>query len=104
MNNIIQRKVCDSWYHHRWFRMVLLLVGVDMLVLGVGFAVGINPIVLLAGVTNIIVRGIIGIAYVLVAGYLIKHSLSYEQLVKETNLACQHCLHQHEHDEVTSGK
>jgi len=85
------RRICNSWYHHKWFRVLLLLVGIDMFILGFSFALGINVLVFFEGITGTIVRALIGIIYVMVAGYIIKHALHYKRNMMESYLLCQHC-------------
>jgi hypothetical protein len=92
MENKAPTKICNSWYHHRWFRFVLLLVGINMLILGISFALGIDPIVLFASIKNAFARILIGAAYILVAAFVIRESISYESMREETHLVCQHCL------------
>ena len=96
------RRICNSWYHHKWFRIILLLVGVDMLILGFSFALGYNALVFFVGITGVTVRAIIGIAYILVAGYIIKHAVSYRRSTKKAYLLCQHCTEELKAPEVHS--
>lgn len=92
------KRRCDSWYHHRWFRILLLLVGIDMFILGFVFALGYNPLVFFVAITGPFLRALIGIAYVVVSGYIIKHSLSYSKMVSERHLVCEDCLYGHDKD------
>lgn len=62
-----------------------------MFILGFCFALGINVLVFFAGISGTIIRALIGIAYILVAGYIIKHALHYKRNMKESYLLCQHC-------------
>ena len=87
-----QRKICDSWYHQRWFRILLVVVAVDMIFLGVSFAIGLDLISFIQGIGTIW-RIIGGTAYILVALFVIHYALSYKQLQKETYFVCQHCAH-----------
>ena len=84
------KKVCNSWYHQRWFRILLIIVGVDMIVFGVLFGLGINvwQFVLYA---PSVVRLLGGLMYVLVALYLIHHAMSYQTMKEKMNLVCHHC-------------
>ncbi|MFT6361538.1 MAG: hypothetical protein ACJA2Z_000531 [Candidatus Paceibacteria bacterium] len=86
-----QRKICDSWYHQRWFRILLVIVGVDMIVLGVTFALGLDIISLIEG--HIILRVLGGLAYVVVALFIIHYAMSYSRIRRNEFLLCQHCAH-----------
>lgn len=90
--NMQQRKICDSWYHQSWFRILLVVVAVDMIFLGVSFAVGLDVIGFIQGI-GLAWRILGGLAYVLVALFVIHYALSYKQLQKETYFVCQHCAH-----------
>lgn len=93
MENIEQqRRICDSWYHQRWFRILLVIVGIDMILLGATFIMGTRLISLIGGI-NPIIRMIGGIGYVLISLYIIHHAMSYRSTKKETYLVCQHCAH-----------
>lgn len=87
-----QRKICDSWYHQKWFRVLLIIVAVDMIFLGVAFSIGLDIMSLVQGI-GMIWRIIGGIAYVVVALFIIHYALSYTRLRTETYLVCQHCAH-----------
>ena len=89
---IKRRKICDSWYHQRWFRILLVIVGVDMIILGGTFALGIDVISLVEGI-HVIWRVIGGLAYILVAIFIIHQALSYNKLRQNISLVCQHCAH-----------
>lgn len=93
MKHTQQRKICNSWYHQSWFRVILVIVAIDMIVLGVTFALGLD-IMNLLGDINIILRSIGGLAYVLVALFVIHYAMSYTTMKKETYLVCQHCAHE----------
>jgi ABC-type uncharacterized transport system permease subunit len=92
MKHTQKRKICDSWYHQRWFRILLVIVAIDMIVLGVTFALGLDVMNLLGDI-HIVLRAIGGLAYVLVAVFVIHYSMSYSKLKKENFLVCQHCAH-----------
>jgi len=85
------RKICDSWYHQRWFRVLLIIVAIDMIVLGITFALGLDVISLIEGYA--VLRVIGGLAYVIVALFIIHYSMSYSRIRKEEFLLCQHCAH-----------
>ena len=99
MKHSQRRKICDSWYHQGWFRILLIIVAVDMIVLGVTFAVGLD-IMSLLGDIHIVFRVIGGLAYVLVALFIIHYAMSYTKMKKETYLLCQHCAHDTSKDEA----
>ena len=93
------RKICDSWYHQRWFRILLVIVAIDMILLGAAFAFGVN-ITTLIDTTHPLLRVLGGIAYILVAIFIIHHATSYERMKKKTYFVCQHCALEevgHEH-------
>ncbi len=96
--NQVPNRVCDSWYHHRWFRVILIIVALDMIVLGISFALGYDAVLFFAGITGPVIRAIIGIMYVLVAVFILKETMSYQKNKSEQDLVCQHCLSK----EVTS--
>ena len=91
-NNTQHKKLCDSWYHQKWFRIVLVIVGLDMVVLGAAIALNLDILSFIQNI-NSVVRIIGGFAYVLVAMFVIHYALSYEKLKKETYLVCRHCVH-----------
>lgn len=93
-----RKKRCTSWYHHGWFRVVLLLVGIDMFIIGIVFALGANPLIFFVGITGPILRAILGALYVLVSIYIIKYSLSYQKMVTVRHLVCEHCVSKNLHD------
>ncbi|MCA9352888.1 hypothetical protein KC901_01770 [Patescibacteria group bacterium] len=84
-----QRKICDSWYHQRWFRILLVIVGLDMMVLGVSFMLDFDVVRLIHAHT--VLRVIGGLAYILVAIFIIHQALSYPRMKREVSLLCQHC-------------
>lgn len=84
------RKICDSWYHQRWFRVLLIIVAIDMILLGAAFAFGID-ITTLIDTTHPLLRVLGGLAYILVAIFIIHHATSYEKMKKKNYLVCQHC-------------
>ncbi|MCA9352245.1 hypothetical protein KC866_02550 [Patescibacteria group bacterium] len=83
------RKICTSWYHQRWFRILLVIVGLDMMVLGITLALGLNIVRLIEGYP--ILRILAGLAYVVVAIFIVTYALSYRRMQKEQFLLCQHC-------------
>jgi hypothetical protein len=92
------RKVCDSWYHQKWFRVLLVVVAIDMIVLGATFGLGLD-IMNLIGDFHPLLRIIGGIAYIIVALFIIHYAMSYQSLKKQTYLVCQHCAHSNSQDE-----
>lgn len=92
MKHTQRRKICDSWYHQSWFRILLIIVAVDMIVLGAAFTLGLD-IMSLLGEIHIGLRALGGAAYVLVALFIIHYAMSYSNMKKETFLVCQHCAH-----------
>lgn len=87
-----RRKICDSWYHQGWFRIILVIVGIDMIVLGFGFVIGVD-MMLLAPKIPVIARVIFGGMYILVALFVVHYALAYEKIKKESHFVCQHCAH-----------
>lgn len=88
-----RRKICDSWYHQRWFRILLVIVAVDMIVLGAAVAFNLDILSIIDGLGSV-VRIIGGAAYILVAVFIIHYAMSYKKLQKESYLVCQHCAHE----------
>ena len=93
MKHTQRRKICDSWYHQGWFRILLIVVAVDMIVLGAAFALGLDVMSLLGDI-HVVLRTLGGLAYVLVALFIIHFAMSYRNMKKETFLVCHHCAHQ----------
>lgn len=91
------RKICDSWYHQKWFRILLVIVGLDMVILGAAVMLNLDVFSLIQGMHSIL-RIIGGLAYILVAAFVIHYALSYKNLRKETYLVCQHCAHNKKED------
>ena len=87
-----QRKICDSWYHQRWFRILLVIVGVDMIILGGSFAVGVDLMSMVEGI-HVFWRIIGGLAYIAVAIFIIHYALLYDTIRQKSYLLCQHCAH-----------
>jgi len=86
------RKICDSWYHQKWFRILLVLVGIDMIVLGIVFALGLDILSFVQGFPALL-RVLGGLAYIVVASFIIYYAVSYKKFHKESYLVCQHCAH-----------
>lgn len=76
----------ESWYHHRWFRILLIIVSIDMIFLGATFALGLNVLVIFEGVVSTVARAIIGILYIIVASYILSHATSYKRFVDTHNI------------------
>ena len=88
MKNGRHRKICDSWYHQSWFRVLLVIVGVDMIILGGTVAVGLDVVSVLESLPALI-RVIGGLAYIVVALFIIHYAMSYRSITRETYLLCQ---------------
>lgn len=92
LQNTKRRRVCNSWYHQTWFRILLVVVGVDMMILGATFAVGID-IVSFVNSFDTWLRVVFGIAYISVALFIIHYALSYQQMKRDAHFVCHHCGH-----------
>ena len=87
-----RRQVCNSWYHQLWFRVLLVVVGVDMIILGGTLAVDIDIISFTLSIPMWL-RIVGGVAYILVALFIIHYALSYQQMKRDLHFVCQHCGH-----------
>ncbi len=87
-----RRKICDSWYHQTWFRFILVIVGIDMIVLGFSFAIGLDITTIITGFGPLL-RVIFGSMYMLVALFIIHYALAYKKIKEETHFTCHHCAH-----------
>ena len=83
------RKICDSWYHQKWFRILLVLVAIDMIVLGATFAIGLDIMSMIKIHTSLRIIG--GSAYIVAALFIIHYAMSYSRIRKNEFLLCQHC-------------
>lgn len=83
-------KICDSWYHQKWFRFILVLVGIDMIILGFSFIISFDIMTVISQM-SIIFHIIFGFMYILVALFIIHFALDYEKLKKESHFVCYHC-------------
>ena len=92
-----RRKVCNSWYHQKWFRVILVLVGIDMFFLGFAFAANIDLFALIPKI-NIILHFIFGFMYMLVASFIIHYALDYKRFKKKSNFICHYCVCSMEND------
>lgn len=95
------KRICNSWYHQTWFRILLLLVALDMLLLGVALVVNFD-IVRLLSQTPVLAKIVIGVLYIMISLWMIVTVVSYQKHKKRTYLLCRHCIHQHVHTENTS--
>lgn len=86
------RKICQSWYHRTWFRIILVIVGIDMIVLGASLILGFDLLTLLVGI-HMMWRIIGGIAYILTASFILHYAFSYRHFRKKHAFVCQHCAH-----------
>ncbi len=82
MKKDIQEHVSESWYHQKWFRVVLIIVGIDMILLGSVFILDLRIIGVIASVYPLF-RVAVGFGYILTALFIIYHSLSYEKFHEE---------------------
>lgn len=87
-----RRQVCNSWYHQKWFRVILVLVGIDMFVLGFAFAANIDIFKIIPEI-NIVFHIIGGFMYMVVASFIIHYAFDYRQLKKKSHFVCNHCGH-----------
>lgn len=87
-----KRKICDSWYHQKWFRVILVLVGIDMFMFGFALAARIDIISLIPKL-NIIFHFIFGFLYMLVASFIIHYAFDYKNFKKNSHFVCCHCGH-----------
>ncbi len=91
MNMRKRRKICDSLYHRRWFRVLLLVLGFDMLSLGFSFALGLD-FLSFASHFPVPLRVGFGMLYLLGALFLVHYALGYRELTQKHSLVCRHCL------------
>ena len=87
-----KRKVCNSWYHQKWFRFILVLVGIDMFIFGFAFAARIDIFTLIPKL-NIIFHFIFGFLYMLVASFIIHYAFDYKKFKKNSHFVCHYCGH-----------
>ena len=87
-----RRKICNSWYHQGWFRAILVIVGIDMIVLGFSFAIGLD-IMSLAPNVGVVLRVVFGIMYIMVALFIVHYALMYKKIKEESHFVCHHCGH-----------
>lgn len=88
-----KRRICSSLYHQPLFRIILVLVGIDMIVLGFTFAMGIDIFALVPEM-HLILRIIFGLLYVLVALFIIHYALAYKDVKEMCQFVCHDCAHQ----------
>ncbi len=91
-HNHSHRRLCRSWYHQGWFRVLLVIVGIDMIILGFAFAVGLNIFELVPNFA-LVLRLVFGVAYMLVAIFIIHYALSYKKMKQEVCFVCHDCAH-----------
>ena len=82
---------CRSLYHHPWFRILLVLVSIDMIVLGFCYAIGINVFSLLPQ-PALILRIIIGFLYIISALAVIHYVFEYERMKEGISYICYKCI------------
>ena len=88
-----RRKICDSWYHQKWFRIILIIVGLDMIFLGFAFVFNMDIVGILTMIPGWL-RILGGILYVLCASFMVHYALSYNLIKRNTRFICQHCGHE----------
>lgn len=86
------RRICDSWYHQKWFRILLIIVGVDMILLGAVLILGLDVSAMIEAM-HMSLRIVGGLVYILVAVFIIHQALSYEKQHANIHYLCKHCAH-----------
>lgn len=87
-----RNKICNSLYHKKWFRIILFVVAVDMLLFGISFAIGLDIISLIPKM-HIVLHIIFGSMYVIVSLFIIHYVFDYKKIKKESHFICHHCGH-----------
>jgi len=90
--SIRPRKICDSMYHQKWFRVLLILVGIDMIILGFTVAIGMD-ILSIIPYLGAVTRIVFGLLYITAALFMIHYAVAYERIKKESHFVCAHCSH-----------
>ncbi len=85
-----RRKICDSWYHQRWFRAILVIVGIDIFIFGFLLASGLDILSFLTEM-GLIVKIIVGFLYILVASFVIHYAIDYENVRNRAHFTCHYC-------------
>ncbi len=87
------RRVCNSLYHKWWFRLILIVAGMDLFVLGFGFALGLDILSFIPH-TNIFFNFFIGLFDMLVASFIIHYAYDYHRFKKQYVFVCHYCANQ----------
>jgi len=82
---------CRSLYHEWWFRVILIIVSIDMIVFGFAYAIGINFFEFLPE-PSIFVRALIGFLYVLSALAILHYVFEYERMKEGITYICYKCV------------
>lgn len=91
MNNTQKRrKICDSWYHQKWFRFILVIVGIDIFILGFTIAAGVDIFTFLSEM-HLVLKIVIGFLYILVASFIIHYAIDYEDIRNKAHFTCHYC-------------
>ncbi len=90
-----KRRVCNSLYHKWWFRLMLIVAGMDLFVLGFGFALGLDMVSFMPH-TNVYFNLVVGLFYMLVASFIIHYAYDYHHFKKQHVFVCQYCATQGE--------
>ncbi len=90
---------CKSLSHSLWFRVMLVLVAISMIVFGFTYAIGIDIFSFLPH-PSFTIRFIIGILYIVTALFIIHYVFEYERGKEEFHYVCYRCLP----DETEEGK
>ncbi len=85
-----KEKRCGSWYHQSWFRVLLILVSLDMIFFGAAISLNIDVFGFINKFHSTL-RVLGGLAYILIALMIIHFAVSYKRIKKESYLLCQNC-------------
>jgi hypothetical protein len=89
-SSLKKKKSCSSLYHHKWFRVLLVLVGIDMFILGFLFAADIDISTVIPKM-HIIFHLIFGFMYMLVSSFIIHYALDYRKIKERSHFVCYEC-------------
>lgn len=90
--HVKRKKICNSLYHHSWFRTLLIIISFNLIALGFAFAIGID-IVQFTARFGAPMRITFGLLYIFTALSLIHYVLSYHRIKETSHFVCHHCLH-----------
>ena len=82
-----------SWCYHLWFRILMVLVALDIIVLGWASVFGYNFFDLLVE-AQLWLRIVVAVIYSLAALFIIYHTISYGKLMKKRDHVCYRCASQ----------